>query len=371
MPETIRKLHAMGFKVRLYTEVGPGLTCCGKTKSSGTNGLLDAQSFAAWKVDGVTVDTCSDQNPDSVKRAEHEQFLGYLASTGIPINYDLHVSPTHGQYSEGAADWMGQVDSWQFTTEWGTISDPWDDAVSHIDMAASTVQWMRPGHTPNLLIISGDLTAYGGNFGKLLFTFWSMFQSPLVVAEDYISYPGWDGARFQTNRYCIAIDQDALFAQPVKAITNGMNSEVWVKPLSSGGTALAFLNRGTVKETIDVDFRLFGIPDGQTFMLTDAWAGTNLTTQADKRAFSSPAQSAQLWLMNPPSPQSLRATRHEGGIELSWPAAVAMCHVEASPDLSSMVWERINEVPSQRRDLMRVRPQAMFRTMFYRLVYNN
>lgn len=221
MAWTIETLHSMGFKVRLYTEVGPGLTCCGRIKSSGSAGMVDALTFARWKLDGVTVDTCNDYNPDHVKQAEHEAFIGCLKATGAPILYDLHVSPTPGQYAGGMADWMGQVDSWQFTTEWGTLSDPWSDAVSHIDMAATTIQWMRPGHAPNLLIMYGDYTAYRGNYGRLLFTFWSMFQSPLVVAEDFITYPAWDGAKYQTNRYCVAIDQDPLFAPPMKMWTNG------------------------------------------------------------------------------------------------------------------------------------------------------
>lgn len=299
MAHTISVLHSLGFKARLYTEVGPRLSCCGKVKSTGLAGQRDAFTFAAWKVDGVTVDTCSDPNPDHVKRQEHEIFMAYLRSSGADITYDVHVSPTRNQYTNGFADWMAQADSWQFTTEWGTLPDPWHDAVSHIDMAASTLAYMRPGHTPNLLIISGDLTAYNSNFGRLLFTFWSMFQSPLVVPEDYISYPGWDGARFQTNRHCIAIDQDPLFAPPVKLFTNGAHSEAWVKPLASGNTALALLNRTNLDETLTVDLRKLGIRPGRFYQLTDAWNYTNFQSSATHQVFSSPPKSAQLWILTP------------------------------------------------------------------------
>jgi alpha-galactosidase len=300
MAGTIEKLHQLGFKVRLYTEVGRYRTCCGKVKSSGLAGLRDAQTFARWKVDGVTVDTCSDKSPDRVKQAAHETFIRFLGSNSVPILYDVHVSPTQYQYTNGPAEWMGEANSWQFTTEWGTLSDPWLDAVSHIDMAALTTQWMRPGHTPNLLILSGDFTAYRGNFGRLLFTFWSMFQSPLVVADDYIVYPGWDGAKYQTNRYCIAIDRDPLFVPPTRTFTNGANSEVWIKPLASGEMAMAFLNRANQPETIDVNMQILGVSPGVTYTLTDAWNYTNFQASATNRVFDSPPTSAQLWILHPP-----------------------------------------------------------------------
>lgn len=297
MAHTIERLHELGFKVRLYTEVGKHRTCCGQVKSGGISGLQDARTFARWKVDGVTVDTCSDKSADVIKQAAHQTFMRYLNSNSVPILYDVHISPTQHQYTNGFAEWMSEADSWQFTTEWGTLPDPWQDAVSHIDMAAATTQWMRPGHTPNLLIMCGDFTAYRGNFGRLLFTFWSMFQSPLVVAEDYISYPGWDGAKYQTNRYCIAIDQDPLFVPPTKTFTNGANTEVWVKPLVTGEMALALLNRTNAQESITVNLSILGLKPGSTYVLMDAWHYTNLSSTLPNHVFDSPPNSAQLWIL--------------------------------------------------------------------------
>lgn len=298
MPKTIEKLHQLGFKVRLYTEVGRYRTCCGHVKSGGLAGVKDAQAFAKWKVDAVTVDTCSDKRSDEAKQVAHEFFMGCLRTNNIPILYDVHVSPTDHQYTNGFAPWMAEADTWQFTTEWGTLPDPWQDALSHIDMAAATAQYMRPGHTPNLLIISGDFTRYQGNFGRLLFTFWSMFQSPLIVAQDYIAFRAWDGAKYQTNRYCIAIDKDPLFVAPTKTFTNGANTEVWVKPLASGEIALGLLNRKNAHEQIAVNLQILGVRPEANYILTDAWNYTNFQSKAKQHVFDSPPNAAQLWLLN-------------------------------------------------------------------------
>lgn len=367
MAHTVEVLHQLGFKVRLYTEVGPNRTCCGKEKSSGTNGLNDALTYARWKVDGVTVDTCNDFTSDEAKRAAHETFYGYFRSNNIPINYDLHVSPTPGQYTGGFAEWMTQFDTWQFTTEWGTQRDVWHDAVSHIDMAAATTPWMRPGHTPNMLIITLDFTAYKGHFGRLMFTFWSMFQSPLVVAEDFMTYPAWDGAKYQTNRYCIAIDQDPMFAPPVKMFTNGANSEIWVKPLASGATALAFLNRTNTAETISFDLSAVGVEPGTTYRLTDAWNYTNFQSSAVLQTFDSPPNSIQLWLLSPPRPPSPQLDISGTDLVVSWPASLPGSFLQQSDNLSADRWVDVSQSPRQSRDLMRVRLPVTPAARFFRL----
>lgn len=367
MAHTIEVLHQLGFKVRLYTEVGEGVTCCGKVKSSGTNGLNDALTFAKWKLDGLTVDTCNDFGSDLEKQAYHEQLLGYFRSNSVAIDYDLHVSPTAGQYSSGMKEWMSQVDSWQYTVEWGTLNDVWLDAVAHIDMASETAAYMRPGHTPNLLIISGDFTAYKGHYGMLLFTFWSMFQSPLVVAEDFISYPGWPAARFQTNRYCIAIDQDGLFAPPVKTFTNGANSEVWVKPLVSGATALAFLNRTNSSENITVDFSAIGVSPGTAYSLTDAWNNTNLQSSATSLTFASPPNSVQLWILHPPTLPRVNVEVQDTNIFLSWPASVPDCFVQVASCPARQDWTNVTCAPFQSGELMKLKLPPTQDREFYRL----
>lgn len=368
MAHTISVLHQLGFKARLYTEVGDGVTCCGRIKSSGTNGLKDAITFAKWKVDGITVDTCNDFTSDEVKRAAHEQFIGYFRSNNIPILYDLHVSPTRGQFTNGPAEWMAQFDTWQFTTEWGTQRDVWHDAVTHIDMAALTTQWMRPGHTPNLLIMTLDWTAYKGHFGRLLFTFWSMFQSPLVVAEDFISYPAWDGAKYQTNGYCIAIDQDPFFAPPVKMFTNGANSEVWVKPLASGATALAFLNRTNTTESVTIDMAAVGVEPGTVYRLTDAWNYTNFQSSEVLQSFPSPPNSVQLWLLSPPRPPSPALTFSNTDVTIRWPASAPGCYLQRAKSLSGGQWETITNTPAQWRDLKHISFPVSGSAEFYRLV---
>lgn len=371
MGHTVKVLHQLGFKVRLYTEVGRGRTCCLKVKSAGTNGLNDALTFAEWKVDGITVDTCMDYSPEEEKRAAHEAFLGYFRSNNIPINYDLHVLPMPGQYTGGMQEWMAQVDTWQYTLEWGYINpqDPWHDAVSHIDLAAATTAWMRPGHTPNLLIITGDFSRYQGNFGRLLFTFWSIFQSPLVVAQNYISFPLWDGGKYQTNRYCIAIDQDPLFAPPAKMFTNGANSEVWVKPLASGSTALAMLNRSNGTEVISVDMAALGIPAGAEYTLTDGWNYTNLHSSAAQQTFPSGPNAVQLWLLRPRRTATpLTITPSGSDVTISWLVTAAPGHVlQWSTSPRTGTWLPVTLTPRQHRERQHVILPTVSRARFYRL----
>jgi len=301
IPWLVRRLHNMGFKVRMYTDLNT-TTCCNALGT--TNYPLDAATYTAWGIDSITVDTCGRApGSDDAMRQSHQEFRAALAGARAHMIYDIHCAPVvtnGGNFALGFQPWMAGANSWQYTTEWGTLSDPWKDVLSHIDMAADTAGYMRPGHSPNLLIIQGDPSLLGGAQWRLMLSMWAMFQSPLVFAQDLVAYEHITGgvAKYQTNRMILAIDQDALWLRPWRTFTNGGGSEGWTKQLQDGSTALCVFNRGTNAETLSVDLTALGILTNSYAQMYDVWNYTNAFVNAGVVSMSSPGQGCSMWIIS-------------------------------------------------------------------------
>ena len=75
------------------------------------------------------------------------------------------------------------------------------------------------------------------------------------------------------NKEVIAIDQDKLGKQGVRAAKNG-DVEVWSKPLADGGYAVGLFNRGTAEAPVTAKWSDLGITGNRT--VRDLWKHTDL-----------------------------------------------------------------------------------------------
>ena len=75
------------------------------------------------------------------------------------------------------------------------------------------------------------------------------------------------------NEEAIAINQDALGKQAERKISNASWS-VFVKPLSNGDYAIAFLNRTDTEQQFKLDFAALGLQD--KYEVRDLWLHKNM-----------------------------------------------------------------------------------------------
>lgn len=302
----VKKLHQMGFLVRIYTEVGPVSCSCGGPSSGGTNSITDANTYADWGIDSVTVDVIGPTS-DSDKSERHQLFAAALQATNANISYDIHIGPATPaipfydfMFTNGFKAWMAHgFNTWQYVREYGTFTNTWQDYLSHLDFTAQTLAYMRPGHTPNVNIIPYDsLDVYNGNVGRLIVSWAALINSPLVFSHNLLTVGSGANGYLMTNRYVLKIQSDPLCIPPRIITTNGAHAEVWVKPLADGSKAFMILNRSNIAETIDVNLSALGIPTNRTVMLIDCWQYTNrLSTANTVQTFTLATNSVQLWLL--------------------------------------------------------------------------
>ena len=139
----------------------------------------------------------------------------------------------------------------------GDIRDAWD-SMSGIGFRQNELaEWARPGHwnDPDMLEIgNGGMseTEY-----KTHMSLWSILAAPLLAGNDL---RGMSPAILEilTNREVIAVDQDREGKQGKRVWKSG-EQEVWTRPLSGGGLAVAFFNRSAEAAKISVGWADIGV----------------------------------------------------------------------------------------------------------------
>lgn len=240
-------VHARGLKLGIYSSPGPK-TCAGYEGSLGHE-FQDAQMYASWGIDYLKYDLCSFIPEIMEKQAAHdkakqmvlmrdayEKMHRALQSTGRPIVYSFC------QYGFDAVwEWAPGVGAnlWRST---GDIQPNMYSIYANMSMQAGLEKYAGPGHwnDPDMLEVgNGDLTLAEN---RSHFSMWAMLAAPLLAGNDLTRMKPEINS-ILTNRGVIAIDQDKLGSQGVRAYTEGQ-VEVWKRPLSGGALAVAILNIG-------------------------------------------------------------------------------------------------------------------------------
>ena len=311
------KLHAMGFKAGIYSDMGRH-TCA---EAWGTNdddlpkgtaaeravGLYDyidqdiALYFKEWGFDYIKVDGCGlrDFGPNSpkVKAGQALELTpimdsGAITRTDVPTVQKLfrHVGAAiernnpDGDYLYslciwGAAnvrEWAKDVGNISRTSD--DISPAWGRMLVNYDSAVHRALYAHPGswNDPDMLYIgAGDFDANHLTEARSHFALWSMLNAPLLIGADLRNTPD-SLMQIFGNADIIALDQDSAGNQAVVAYdTNDL--QILVKTLSNGDKAVAVFNRSSGDYDVTLQAAHMKYRDDAPVELTDLWTKKKLS----------------------------------------------------------------------------------------------
>ena len=265
-------VHSRGLKFGIYSDAGR-LTCGGRPASQGHE-YQDAITYARWGVDYLKYDWCN--TGDRNAQEAYAVMADALRQSGRPIVFSM-------------CEW-GTAKPWLWAKNignlWRTTGDIFDSfatkdpkrdwahtMVDIVDLNEPLWPYARPGHwnDPDMLEVgNGGMTAieYRSHF-----SLWAMMAAPLIAGND-IAHMDPATRDILLNREVIAVDQDPLGRQGHRVAKQG-DSEVWVKPLSNGATAVLLFNRGAGPAMIRASGDQLG-PAAISGKVRDLWAHKEL-----------------------------------------------------------------------------------------------
>ncbi len=261
-------VHGKGLLFGLYTDVGPK-TCAGRPASFGFEDR-DAATYAEWGADYIKVDWCNADDLDP--RVAYTKFRDALRRAGRPIVLSICEWGRNDPWTW--APGVGQL--WRTTAD---IGDSWE-SVAWISNANSRLyEAAGPGHwnDPDMLEVgNGGMTR---DEYRAHFSLWAVMAAPLMAGNDLRNMTD-ETREILLNREVIEVDQDPLGVQGRIVIDRGYGGQVWMKPLSDGSRAVAFLNLTPKELELYVRWSQIGIPPGPA-RVRDLWAHKDLGVHSD------------------------------------------------------------------------------------------
>lgn len=243
-------LHAKGLKLGIYSCAG-SYTCQGRPGSRGYQ-FQDARQYAAWGVDYLKYDWCSNEGQDA--RAAYQTMSDALKLSGRPIVFSICEWGENQPWKWGKGiGHMWRVtpdirDCYQCKFDWGGVG-----VLDIIDIMADLYPYVGPGHWNDaemLEIGNGGMTR---DEYITHFSMWCMLATPLMAGNDLRKMDA-ETKEILTNKEVIAVNQDALGEQARRFMDMG-EKEIWAKPLANGELAVCFLNRTEDTWHLDYDWR--------------------------------------------------------------------------------------------------------------------
>ena len=295
-------VHARGLKLGIYESPGPQ-TCEGRSiqglltgSHPGSQGheAQDAQTFAAWGVDYLKYDRCTETT--EAAEGAFARMGTALAATGRPIVYS--INPDGAPHTK---PWSTYANMWRTTPDidptWAAgINEGWwsTGMTNIIDLNAPLASQATPGHwnDPDMLEVGVSKRVLFGSEsltdteGQAHFSMWAMMAAPLIAGNDVTKISAATKSTL-TNTEVIAIDQDALGVQGTRVASAG-GLEVWRKPLSGGDVAIALFNRSGSTATITAKWTDLGLGTSSA-QIRDLWAHTDRGTFHGQYSASVPA----------------------------------------------------------------------------------
>ena len=294
-------VHSKGLKVGIYSSPGP--YTCAHYEGSYKHEREDARMYASWGLDYLKYDMCGFGNlmekkygkanaHNQAQRAAmeqaayakmHDELAAATQATGRPIVYSLC------QYGwDDVWTWGPSVGAnlWRTT---GDINDTYDRMAQIGFSQAGLAKYAGPGHwnDPDMLEVgNGGMT---DDEYHTHMTLWAILAAPLLAGND-LSKMTPETLAILTNKQVVAIDQDPLGAQGDRVSAVGW-SEIWAKPLSGGGKAVALFNRAPEAKTLTLKLDQVGLTQPT---LHDVWADKDVTATDGAYTTTVPAHGAVL-----------------------------------------------------------------------------
>ena len=260
-------VHALGLKFGIYSV--PGSVTCGMYydgyPADGIGSLgheaLDAETFATSGVDYLKYDWCRAHLNDGLRaQTAFRRMADELRRTGRDIVYSISE---YGLFQP----WLWAP---EFAQMWRTTDDlheHWWSLAPIISQMQTIAHSSRPGawNDPDMLQVgNGTLTPAEM---RTHLSVWAILNAPLMAGHDVRTMT--DEVRAMLlNPSFLRIDQDWGGAAGSVIARHGV--DIWAKPMSTGGSALALVNMR--EEPITVDVREH-VTDDLLGPYADAWTG--------------------------------------------------------------------------------------------------
>lgn len=279
-------VHSKGLLFGLYSDAGTK-TCAGRPGSLGYE-TVDANTYAAWKVDYLKYDNCNNDN--IVPKKRYPVMRDALNKTGRPIFYSMCEWGV-----EDPAEWAPEVgNSWRTSPD---IQNNWTSMISRADLNDDWAKYAGPGgwNDPDMLEIgNGGMTVTEYETHMSL---WCLMKAPLLIGCDLGSMSN-DTMRILTNTEVIAVNQDSLGVQG-KKLKVKEETEVWGGPLENGKYAVVLLNRGDAETTVTLDWSDIGLDAGRAAGVRDLWLHSEVGTVKNHMSSSVPSHGVKMYKITP------------------------------------------------------------------------
>jgi len=264
MPALVSYVHGLGLKLGLYEDVGT-TTCDNGNPGSFGHYQQDANTFAAWGIDYIKMDWCSNSGLDP--QTAYTQFSQALAATNANIVFSICDWGTKEPWK-----WAPAIaNSWRTTPD---IVDNWLSMLNNLEATSSLAFAAKPGawNDPDMLEVgNGGMT---DTEDRTHFAMWALLSAPLIAGTDLTNMSSNTLATL-TNSEVIAVDQDALGKQGILLSDNGAGLQVWSKQVT-GGTVVALLNKSMVSAAITANWSDLGLEPSQSVTVRDIWNHVDL-----------------------------------------------------------------------------------------------
>jgi alpha-galactosidase len=274
--------HERGFGIKVYTDAGAcGCSCgceCGWRGSLG-NYERDAIAWAAFGFDGAKIDWCGGRSAGLDPETYYRQFYDTIMQH-IDKPFDLEIccwgwgNPWEwGRFAGSMWRTAMDIDGWNGHHPGGI----WKALLRNVDSNRHPdTTFVGPGKGFNYadMLLTGLPGGLTETEERTQFSLWAIMASPLYLSTDLFNLPDY-AKRIVQNEEVIHVDQDPLGLQGdvIKESGDG-NVQVWSKPLSDEGMALAFFNRDSVNREITLHWDELGL--GTKVKVRDLWEHKDL-----------------------------------------------------------------------------------------------
>lgn len=320
------RLHAMGLKAGIYTDVGRN--ACSQAydlhspnlpegtaaeREVGLFGHVDrdiALYFREWGFDYIKVDACGINvyapGAAMVRENGYRPFAPLIDQasinrTDVPAVRSLYEAVAgaldrhnpDGEYVLAICNWgSADVRSWgkQVGHMWrtsGDITPNWTRMLHNFDSASTRELYAKPGawNDPDMLFIGhGDFDESHLTEARSHFALWAIINAPLLIGYDLRSAPQslldiWGNADI------VAVNQDPGGHQGVIAYASD-DVQIIVKTLSGGRKAVALFNRGQSPAKVDLTAAHLKFSPSAPIRLRNLWDKSSRQPFTGEAAFT-------------------------------------------------------------------------------------